>query len=293
VSKVIRTGHVSGAGVVTLGLHEEGLHYDPEASRQKAPTVDLERIIAKRLKTLTAGLDREWEGRLREEHDTMRTAGERQLSEAGQRHQEEVTRIHQERYDEGHGDGVASMEEEAGQAVERMAALHRSMRHERDQILLEAETLVVDLALALARRVTRAQAEADPKVVARTIRAALENLSERSNAIIKVNADDLKIASRFASAWVERVDADAVLKVRVSDHVERGGCMVEGGVENVDARFESQLDVLQQALRSQMEETYVVGEDAAPVNSVTDPAEDESGETPSESEEDEPTGAES
>ena len=81
----------------------------------------------------------------------MRTAGERQLSEAGQRHQEEVTRIHQERYDEGHGDGVASMEEEAGQAVERMAALHRSMRHERDQILLEAETLVVDLALALAR----------------------------------------------------------------------------------------------------------------------------------------------
>ena len=51
MSKVIRTGHVSGAGVVTLGLHEEGLHYDPEASRQKAPTVDLERIIAKRLKT--------------------------------------------------------------------------------------------------------------------------------------------------------------------------------------------------------------------------------------------------
>ena len=163
MSKVIRTGHVSSAGVVTLGLHEEGLHYDPEASRHKAPTVDLERIIAKRLKTLTAGLDREWEGRLREEHDTMCTAGERQLSEAGQRHQEEVTRIHQERYDEGHGDGVASMEEEAGQAVERMAALHRSMRHERDQILLEAETLVVDLALALARRVTRAQAEATRK----------------------------------------------------------------------------------------------------------------------------------
>lgn len=288
MSKVIRTGFVSGAGVVTLGHHEEGLHYDPRASRQKAPTIDLGGVIEKRLETLTAGLDREWEGKLRQDHETMRTAGERQLAESGQRHQEEITRVHQERYEEGHGDGVASKEEEAGQAVERMAVLHRSMRHERDQILLEAETLVVDLAVALARRVTRAQVEADPKVVARTVRAALEHLSERSNIVLKVHSDDLKIARRFASAWVERVGEDAVLKVRVSDHVERGGCMVEGGVENVDARFESQLDVLQQALRSRVEETYSVGEDAEAPGLVAGPADGEVAEPPAE-----PNGAES
>ena len=74
--------------------------------------------------------------------------------------------------------------------------------------------------------------------------------------VIKVNQDDLQVASRFASAWVERIDQEAVLKVRVSDHVERGGCMIEGGEENVDARFESQLDIMQQALRAQVEDTY-------------------------------------
>jgi flagellar assembly protein FliH len=256
MSKIIRTGRVSGTGGVTLGRHEEGLYYEPGMERQKAPTIDLAGMIAKRLDSLTGELEKEWQDKLRQEHETTRTAGERQLTEATQQHQQELERVHQERYDEGHGAGVASLEQEARDAVQRMDVLHRSMRHERDQVLLEAETLVVDLAVALARKVTQTQAQIDPKIVARTVRVALRHLSERSNLVIKVNQDDLQVASRFASAWVERIDQEAVLKVRVSDHVERGGCMIEGGEENVDARFESQLDIMQQALRAQVEDTY-------------------------------------
>ena len=186
--------------------------------------------------------------------------------------------VHQERYDEGHTDGATAKEDEAREAVERMAILHEALRHDRDQVLFEAETVVVDLALALARRVTRAQSDADPKIVARTVRAALQHLSERSNLVIKVHHEDLQIAKRFAKAWVERVDQDAVLKVRASDHVDRGGCMVEGGEENVDARLVSQLDVMQQALRDQVERAYAAGESdglAPDVNAVAGVAVDE------------------
>ena len=256
MSKIIRTGRVSGDDVVTLGRHEEGLYLDSALSRGKAPTIDLEAIISTHRQALTSGLEKEWEGRLREEHATTRSAGERQFAEAEERHQEEMTRVHQERYDEGRSDGVAEKEDEAHEAVKRMTVLHEALRHDRDQVLFEAETLVVDLALATARRVTQTQSEMDPKIVARTIRSALQHLSERSNLVIKVHQADLQIARRFANAWVERVDQDAVLKVRASDHVTRGGCMVEGGEENVDARLTSQLDVMQQALRDQVEEAY-------------------------------------
>lgn len=256
MSKVIRTGTVAGSGVVTLGRAEGDLFYDPKAPREKAPSLDLDGMMSKRLKALTDGLDRDWETKLREEHETTRSAGERQLADEQQRHQEEVTKIHQERYDEGHADGVALREAEAEEAVQRMAVLHEALRHDRDQVLLEAETLVVDLAVALARRVTRVQAELDVKQVARTMREALKHLSERSNLVIKVHAEDLQIARRFAAAWTERVQQDAVLKIQVSDHVDRGGCMIEGGEENVDARLESQLDILQQTLREQVEETF-------------------------------------
>lgn len=283
MSKIIRTGRVSGSGVVTLGRHEEGLYLDPAVPRDKAPEIDLEQIMAKRLQNLTDGLDKAWEGRMRQEHDTTRTAGERQLAEAVERHEAELASVHQGRYDEGYGDGVSAKEDEARDAVARVEVLHKAMRHDRDQVLFEAEILVVDLALAVARRITRVQAETDNMTVARTVRAALKHLSERSNLVIRVHPDDLQIARRFSSAWVERVDIDAVLRVQASDHVDRGGCMVEGGEENVDARLASQLDVLQKALRDQVEETHesdAAEATDAPVGAPMDASVDDSGDAP-------------
>lgn len=262
MSKVIRTGQVSGRAVVTLGRHEDDLFFDPAAARGRAPTIDLEDLIAARVTALRSALDREWERRARQEQEAMKAAAEGQLAEAEARRRQEVEGVHRQRYEEGHADGVAAKENEAREAVERLAVLHDSICAERAQILLEAESLVVDLAAAVARRVTRVQAETDTRVVARTVRAALERLSEHSPLVVKVHRDDLQIARKFAAAWVERMDADAVLKIQVSDHVGRGGCMIEGGEENVDARLEPQLDVLQRALRDQVEAAY---ERAAPV----------------------------
>lgn len=263
MSKVIRTGRVFGTGVVTLGRHEDDLFFDPGADRGKAPSLDVAALIAARVAALKGALDQDWERRLRQEHDTMRAAAERQRAEADERHRQEVERVHQERYDVGHVDGVAAKESEAREAVERLAVLHDAIRSEREQVLLEAETLVVDLAAAMARRVTRTMAQLDPRVVARTVRAALEHLAAGSNLVVKVHQDDLQIARRFCAAWVEKMDTDAVLKVQVSDHVSRGGCMIEGGQESVDARLEPQLDVLQRALREQVEQAYEAAPAAA------------------------------
>lgn len=179
----------------------------------------------------------------------MRAAAQRQLEEAGERHRAELEQVRQERYDEGHQAGVAAKEDEAREAVARLDTLHESLKAMRRHVLMEAEALVVDLAVAVARRVTGIQVEMDPKVLLKVIRTALEHISDRSSLVIKVHPDDLSIARRFARRWVEKIDAEAVLRVVVGDTVERGGCMIEGQTENADARIEKQLDVLHTALR--------------------------------------------
>jgi flagellar biosynthesis/type III secretory pathway protein FliH len=131
-----------------------------------------------------------------------------------------------------------------------MGVLHDNLIAERTQVLKEAEETVIDLASALAKRIVGFQAEASPKVLVQVVRAALRHLSDRSNLEIKVHPDDLQIARRFAAHWVETVDQDSVLKVRASDHVGRGGCMIEGREENVDARLEEQANVLHDGLRA-------------------------------------------
>ncbi|MFH1570571.1 MAG: FliH/SctL family protein [Gemmatimonadota bacterium] len=247
MSKVIRTGRVSGS-VVTLGRAEGDL-YLREGATVEAPLFDLEVVFGGRLESVVASLTQEWEGRLRQERDAARTAAERQQREAEERHRAEVEKVSQERYDEGFRDGVTAKEDEARAAVARLDALHQALKQERHQTLMEAEGLVVDLAVAIARRVTGIQAEVDRRVLVKVIRSALEHLAEKDNLVIKVSPADLQVARRFAQQWVARVDADAVMRVVASDYVERGGCMIESREENVDARLGEQINVMETALR--------------------------------------------
>ncbi len=248
MAKVYRTVRIDGP-VVTLGKAELELHQE-EGQEEEAPLVDISALLAARVEEAQNQLNAEWETRLQQEREDLQVQAASQLGESEARWRTEMEQVHQQRYEEGHADGVAAKEDEAREAVERLEALHQSLLQERGQVLIGAEVVLVDLAVALAQRVTGMQIELDPKVLARVMRNALEHLSEHSNLVVKVHPEDLQIANKFAAVWVEKVSQDAVLKVEVSDHVDRGGCMIEGREENVDARINEQFDVLHEVLRA-------------------------------------------
>lgn len=245
MSKVIRTVRVSG-NAVTLGRADDELYLKGE---EEEVLVDVSEVLRARVEAEATALNEEWEARLRQEHETMRAAAERQLQEAEERHRAEVEKVSQERYEEGFRDGVESKEAEVREAVERLAVVHDSLKQERHQVLMEAESLVIDLAVALARRVTGIQAEIDRKVLVKVMRTALEHLADRDNLVIKVHQGDLELARKFADHWVARVEADAVIRVVASQDVQRGGCMIEGREVNIDARLGEQMNVIEAALR--------------------------------------------
>lgn len=264
MSKVIRTARVGGQAVI-LGKDESNLYlqHHPEGDDDVA-VADFGALFEARVQQVRDELTQEWEGRLRAEHETMKAAAQKQQTEAEEQHRAEVEQVHEQRYEEGYRDGVQSKEDEVREAVARLEALHESMVQLRRQVMIESEALVVDLSASMAHKVTGVQAELEPTIVARVIRSALEHLSARSELVIKVHEDDLQVARKFSAKWVEKVSAGAVFKVEVSDHVERGGCMIEGMEESVDARLEEQFDILRQALRAEIfdENVESVGQEA-------------------------------
>lgn len=248
MAKVLRSVRVAGP-VVTLGEAERQFH-SAEGEEETPGALNLGAVVEARVEEVRRQLNEQWEARLKQERENLAAASAGQLEAAETRWQAEVERVRQERYDEGHQAGLAAREAEAREAVERLGVLHESLARERGQVLREAEVVVVDLAVAVAHRVVGIQAEMDHKVLVRIVRSALDHLSDHSYLQIKVHPDDLRIARRFAAAWVEKVSQSSVLKVEASDHVSRGGCMIEGQAENVDARLEEQFQVLQDALRA-------------------------------------------
>ena len=247
MSKIIRTVRLGG-DVVTLGAAERELLEQTE--EQTLDSVGLATLIDDQVAQVRKELEAEWEGKMRREMEYLQSEADKRMAEAETRFAEERAQLHEERFQEGYQTGLDEREAEATEAVRRMEVLHGNLVAERTQILIEAEETVIDLAAALARRIVGFQAEASPKVLVQVVRSALSHLSDSSNLEIRVHPDDLQIARRFAAHWMQKVDQDAVLKVRPSDHVARGGCMIEGREENVDARLEEQAQVLHDGLRA-------------------------------------------
>ena len=247
MSKIIRTVRVTGP-VVTLGQAERELYLSTEPSGPSA--IDLPGLVQARVQALRQQLETESAARLAQERAQLQADAEQRLRQAAARAEADRQQVHQQRYEEGYQAGIEAKEAEAREAVERFAALHRSLEEDRAQVLRGAETLVVDLAVATARRITGVQVEAESRVLVRGIRAALEALAQESRLEIKVHPEDVQLARRFAARWVDKVAQATALRVVASDAVGRGGCMVEGDEGNVDARLETQLEALHQALRA-------------------------------------------
>jgi len=250
VSKVIRTARFTGPAV-TVGQAERDIYVERYRDEdQGTEGLGLAGILAQDASQTADSLNAEWERKMQQEVSYVRKEGEKHFQEAQEAWQHERAQLHEQRYEEGVRSGVEKCEAEVKEAIDRIDVLHQSIEANRAQIMLEAEIDVVDLVVSISRKVLGLQAVSNPKALLQVVRNALSYLSERDNLEIQVHPEDLAVVQRYANHWVSKVDKQAVLKVRESPHVDRGGCMIEGSEENIDARLEKQLQTLHQLLRS-------------------------------------------
>ncbi len=118
----------------------------------------------------------------------------------------------------------------------------------RRDMLLEAKSDVIALAIELAARLTHRQIVADPSLIADQVGEALTLVSRRSHAVVRIHPDDRPLLEGVFADIVARVDTCAEARLVEDERITRGGCTVstDGGL--IDATIETQLDRLAEAL---------------------------------------------
>jgi flagellar assembly protein FliH len=124
-----------------------------------------------------------------------------------------------------------------GETIDELAGLRR-------QIVQQSEQQLVQLALALAKRIVRRELATDDELLAALARVALERLGEARPATIRLHPED------FGRTTAGRLDQWAAAHVTVvaDPNVNRGGCLVESPFGFVDASVDAQLQELAAAL---------------------------------------------
>jgi flagellar biosynthesis/type III secretory pathway protein FliH len=171
--------------------------------------------------------------------DGMQAEFERRISEESTRHFE-AGRKH------GYQEGVkAEREAQAGvlsalekQRTAQLAALMQRFDEERERYLHAVEQEVVQLALSIAARVLRREAQMDPLLLTGAVRVALGQLSNATHVSLRVPSAELDL-------WVEAIEHLPNLSVKPAvlavEDMQTGDCVLESELGSVDLGIRSQL----------------------------------------------------
>lgn len=147
-------------------------------------------------------------------------------------------------YAAGERAGLEAGGKRADAMLRRVAQTIDELTGLRATIARETERQMVDLALALARRVVDRELTLAPDLVAAMAHVALERLGEQTPATIRLNPADYSVVIAERGEQWEGTHVSVVPDPAVT----RGGCLVESDFGVVDASVDAQLGELARAL---------------------------------------------
>lgn len=168
------------------------------------------------------------EEEIRELHEEAR----RVLEDA----QHRAAEIEERAKKDGYRDGIA-------ECTEQLA----SARAEHEKLRQQAEQDMVTLAFHIARRLIGHAIEVEPMVVRDIVGEALVTARGRRQILLRIHPDDLEVVEKNRDDYARELDGVPV-QFEADASLERGGCVIDTESGRIDARLETQLAVLREAL---------------------------------------------
>ena len=151
--------------------------------------------------------------------------------------------------EEGKDEGYKKGEEEVNRLIERVHAIINAAIDNKKNIIENTEEQLVDLVLLIARKVVKVISEMEKDVVIENVREALKKLGKETEIVIKVNTKDLDLTTKNKRNFISMVESLERVRVEEDDRITRGGCIIETSLGDIDARVQTQLQVIEEKIR--------------------------------------------
>lgn len=133
-------------------------------------------------------------------------------------------------------------------AIEALSRGFQQFELEKRALLARAESGLIELALAVARRVCRLHVEQVPVAARDNARALLEMVSHHDDVEVRLNPEDCELLGDVAGQLVHLSEGLQHVTIRPDAAVDRGGCVLKTRAGTIDATVAQQLDRLAAAL---------------------------------------------
>lgn len=137
---------------------------------------------------------------------------------------------------------------EVARLRELVADVVGQLIEERRRLLLSARDQVVELALAIARRIVRREVHSDREVVVRVLSEALARLERASRVRVRLNPEDMRSARAGTARARQPLTNVSGLELVADPEVPQGGCIVETPSGSIDATIETQFAEMEKVM---------------------------------------------
>lgn len=119
----------------------------------------------------------------------------------------------------------------------------------RVEIYENIEADVVEMALAIAKKIIYEAAERERGIVVAAAQESIRKASDREMIRIKINPVDHEILNKRKTELLHCFDGIKSILFEEDDSIQPGGCLIETNQGDIDARLESQVRVIEGDIR--------------------------------------------
>ena len=165
--------------------------------------------------------------------------------------QEHLRECEQSAYERGRGDGERALSEQLlqqrNETVELQKGILDSLQRVLPQVVQEAETTLINLALETAKKIVSGL-PINAELVETVVREALKQVEDTAEIVVQLHPDDLALLRQHNAPVLDGLPETGPLRFAGSAEVTRGGCIVQTRFGLVDARRETKMEQLRQVL---------------------------------------------
>jgi len=178
-----------------------------------------------------------------------------EIREAAQR--EGYQAGYEQGYEQGYAAGLEKGRQEARDAMneEILAAANKAQQtialaqETARQMIIDAEGDIIRIAVAAVRKILAREIAENPLVVLPIVKTALEKVRDQNEVNIRVSPNDYDLVLQARHDLQAMVGRSQAITVTCDASLQPGDCLIETNYGTVDARIESQLENLKQALQ--------------------------------------------
>lgn len=167
---------------------------------------------------------------------------------------QEIQKAQAAGHEQGYQDGLKKGLEEAEKVLQQLNNAIKDAIIQREALFDEAREKVLELVVKISKKVTFDAIDIDPEIVMRMINGVIDSLVDRSQLTIKVNPKHLPIVEQNIERYLIGSTTIKKISIEPDARVQYGGCFIETPTGDIDARLNSQFDVIEDVLLSSEEE---------------------------------------